>query len=264
MNEKVCSTCGELKGETEFYLDKRRGKRRTICKVCLRANSKTHPHRQTPERKAEDARKKGMRDCEYIPRTERLRIALERKAIRETERAERIANKQPPKPKQGSKAWYASLPKSETEAYRIEAKMQFRERYKNNTESERARVKRYKQANPHMRSTWDAKRLDRIEQSSDGSLTDAIMATMKDEATHCAYCEQPFLLSSKTIDHVVPLRRGGAHSIDNVVVACRSCNESKGIKTLDDWIGQTGAKPMTNTETKRYFPAFPEPRGLRT
>lgn len=31
-------------------------------------------------------------------------------------------------------------------------------------------------------------------------------------------------------DHVVPLSRGGPHAADNLTVACRRCNRSKGAK----------------------------------
>ena len=39
----------------------------------------------------------------------------------------------------------------------------------------------------------------------------------------CAYCGCP----PETMDHVVPLSRGGKHTKSNVVPACRSCNSSK-------------------------------------
>ena len=39
-----------------------------------------------------------------------------------------------------------------------------------------------------------------------------------------------------TIDHIVPLSDGGSHSLDNLCVACTSCNCSKGAKDLDEWI----------------------------
>jgi 5-methylcytosine-specific restriction endonuclease McrA len=41
----------------------------------------------------------------------------------------------------------------------------------------------------------------------------------------CAYCHRRRPL---TIDHVVPLSRGGAHTAANVVPACQSCNSRKG------------------------------------
>jgi 5-methylcytosine-specific restriction endonuclease McrA len=49
----------------------------------------------------------------------------------------------------------------------------------------------------------------------------------------CAYCgASPKVL---TQDRTVPVIRGGAHSIDNIVPACQPCNSSKGDKLLDEW-----------------------------
>lgn len=49
----------------------------------------------------------------------------------------------------------------------------------------------------------------------------------------CAYCGQrPVQIQ---MDHVVPLARGGAHSIGNILPACPPCNMSKGAKLLTEW-----------------------------
>lgn len=37
-----------------------------------------------------------------------------------------------------------------------------------------------------------------------------------------------------TLDHVIPLVRGGSHTMDNLRVACRSCNSKKGTKLLEE------------------------------
>jgi 5-methylcytosine-specific restriction endonuclease McrA len=49
----------------------------------------------------------------------------------------------------------------------------------------------------------------------------------------CAYCGKS--RQQLTMDHVVPLKLGGAHDVRNVVPACRRCNFSKGAKRLEDW-----------------------------
>lgn len=41
----------------------------------------------------------------------------------------------------------------------------------------------------------------------------------------CAYCGQQD--AALTIDHVMPLSRGGSHTPDNIVPACASCNSRK-------------------------------------
>lgn len=41
----------------------------------------------------------------------------------------------------------------------------------------------------------------------------------------CAYCQaKPVVI---TVDHVIPINRGGRHSIGNVLPACKSCNSAK-------------------------------------
>jgi hypothetical protein len=47
----------------------------------------------------------------------------------------------------------------------------------------------------------------------------------------CHYCTAPGI----TIDHVLPLVRGGTHYEGNLVPACLSCNSSKSGKTIIEW-----------------------------
>lgn len=48
----------------------------------------------------------------------------------------------------------------------------------------------------------------------------------------CAYC---LVAPGKTMDHVLPLSRGGVHAPHNVVPACKRCNCSKHNKLLSEW-----------------------------
>lgn len=52
----------------------------------------------------------------------------------------------------------------------------------------------------------------------------------------CQYCGGP----AETVDHVVPKSRGGVHSWENVVAACRNCNGKK----RDKLPLEAGLKPM--------------------
>jgi len=47
----------------------------------------------------------------------------------------------------------------------------------------------------------------------------------------CHYCGK----MATELDHVIPVSRGGRHEPENVVPACRSCNSSKGSKTVEEW-----------------------------
>lgn len=48
----------------------------------------------------------------------------------------------------------------------------------------------------------------------------------------CVYCHGPY----QELDHLVPLARGGPHSIDNLVPSCRSCNRRKQRRLPHEWL----------------------------
>jgi len=51
----------------------------------------------------------------------------------------------------------------------------------------------------------------------------------RDEGS-CQYCAGP----AENLDHIVPRSRGGSHTWENVVAACRRCNSRKGDRTPDE------------------------------
>ena len=48
----------------------------------------------------------------------------------------------------------------------------------------------------------------------------------------CFYCGSDNKL---TIDHIIPIVRGGQHSIGNILISCKTCNSQKGSKTIQEW-----------------------------
>lgn len=70
----------------------------------------------------------------------------------------------------------------------------------------------------------------------DGTLTPDVVRALFAAAAHCPYCGAPMPSRSKSLDHVVPRSRGGAHSVTNVVVCCRSCNSRKHARTPEEWL----------------------------
>lgn len=64
----------------------------------------------------------------------------------------------------------------------------------------------------------------------------------------CCYCQATmdfgptkghgFVPDRATIEHIVPLSRGGTHTWDNVCLACWQCNVRKNRRLVDEWRGE--------------------------
>lgn len=55
----------------------------------------------------------------------------------------------------------------------------------------------------------------------------------------CAWCHQP----GSTLEHVLPICWGGRTSLDNCVIACRSCNHSRNNALPSLFVSWTGMRP---------------------
>lgn len=50
----------------------------------------------------------------------------------------------------------------------------------------------------------------------------------------CQYCETELNESNETLDHVLPVSRGGKHEWTNLVACCRKCNAHKANRTPEE------------------------------
>lgn len=57
---------------------------------------------------------------------------------------------------------------------------------------------------------------------------------MGQDGACCQNCGSSDRLS---IDHILPLSRGGSDDPENLQVLCKSCNSSKGARTMEEWRG---------------------------
>lgn len=69
----------------------------------------------------------------------------------------------------------------------------------------------------------------------------------------CAYCRTAELLSASVfeIDHIIPYSADGPTSLDNLCLACSSCNNRKGIR-------QHAVDPLTNQVVPLFHPVKQE------
>lgn len=97
-----------------------------------------------------------------------------------------------------------------------------------------------RQGNEH--TAWDDKARDKYHRRRarmhGGRNGDPVLLTALAERDHgCPRCGQPIDLTltwphpmSRSIDHIVPLSRGGAHSPDNTQLMHLRCNTAKGAR----------------------------------
>lgn len=55
------------------------------------------------------------------------------------------------------------------------------------------------------------------------------------QTCRCHYCETPLRPADVTMDHIVPISRGGRSTKGNLVPACHSCNVEKRSLTPVEW-----------------------------
>ena len=92
----------------------------------------------------------------------------------------------------------------------------------------RAYLKAWHAANPDAKTASESKRRARKARSETNDLTAAQWRAIKQAFNNCcAYCGKPS--QRLTQDHITPLSKGGAHSLHNVIPACRSCNSRKNV-----------------------------------
>lgn len=104
-----------------------------------------------------------------------------------------------------------------------------RERYAADPERYLAANREWAKANPEKVSL--VHRVKRQRKRAAGNLTAADWrAVLKRYGTLCLCCGSS---EPPTIDHVIPLSRGGSNTVDNVQPLCNTCNMRKGTKTID-------------------------------
>lgn len=112
-----------------------------------------------------------------------------------------------------------------------ESRKEYRRRYREqNLEKVSKAVKDWYTKHPEKIDEYAKKRIQR-------KLQNGLFEISKKElkrlySSKCFYCGSSEFIQT---DHIIPLSKGGRHSIGNLIPACRKCNSSKGSKFLMEW-----------------------------
>ena len=103
--------------------------------------------------------------------------------------------------------------------------------YEAHREEGTACMKRWREVNPEKHAAQTQRRRARKAGATVEPFDERLV--WERDGRECAYCGST---ENLTLDHIVPLAKGGAHSPDNLCVLCKSCNSSKGMKNLGEWM----------------------------
>lgn len=75
----------------------------------------------------------------------------------------------------------------------------------------------------------------------------------------CGICGEFIPLNEFTIDHIIPISKGGTYDYDNLQCCCFKCNQLKSNETPDDFYGKmfialiNHAKQQNNKKMKKFL-----------
>lgn len=131
---------------------------------------------------------------------------------------------------QDNKERLRPIRKAYNEATKVERAARARIYHEANADRIRTYQREWLQSRPTYGAERAHKRRARLAANNVFLVTDKDMAQLY--ASPCFYCGSRDIIEA---DHVIPIHRGGTHSIGNLVPACRTCNRSKGSKTITEW-----------------------------
>jgi len=105
--------------------------------------------------------------------------------------------------------------------------------YAANSDKVKATVAAYRRANPDKKRYLDNRRRVRKANNGGSHTIEQRLAKFALLGNICFYCGEAKKL---TVDHKIPLARGGTDDIRNIVPACRSCNSSKNARTAKEYL----------------------------
>lgn len=277
--QKRCSKCGETKPTDAFYNSK--GRKDGLCpwcKACKRreydANAKKISEYRAANAEAIRAKERARHAAnpEANRARDRARHAANPEAMRAKDRAYRAANVEKLREynRKKNRAYYdanaeklreysrtyrvvnAEVIREKDRAYRVanqEIALEKERAYRAaNAESIREKQRAYSRANPDLFRIASQKRRARIK-GNGGAFTREELALMRlTQGGFCAYCQGQHDPDELTIDHIIPIDQGGRHEAANIVLACPTCNSSKGNRTPDQWVNRWYWRQRRDTE----------------
>ena len=205
---QVCIRCHEAKPIDDFRIRHKGNSvyREGSCKPCERDVQRKTRKEKSPPKRTDSSEEQHERNKQ---KAREWKLA-NRERVRENKRAWRQANKE-------------------------KVNQQKREKYQRDREKLIERTNEWVRANPEKaranKALHEARR-----KGAEGRYTAAdVKAILIRQNGLCVYCRCD-ISECYTVDHIVPLSRGGSNWVENIQLVCAPCNSSKNNRTHDEYI----------------------------
>jgi len=193
---RACQNCSEIKELSLFGIDRsKKTGYKSICLACIRARSNSRLDANHPRIETNTGLTRTQLNARWRERN--------------PERRKEISKKSRDKPEN----------KQKRAEHMREYRLRKPDSYRN-----------WKQKNPDKVSANYTRRRKHLVEGGLFLVTRKEMTRLY--SSSCAYCGETKDIQA---DHILPISRGGRHSIGNLIPACRLCNMSKGKKTNMEW-----------------------------
>lgn len=110
-------------------------------------------------------------------------------------------------------------------------------RHMKNRDRDNARLREWQAHHPEKNRLYVAKRraLEVAATANLQALEAFVEHTLSKKTAICYYCRRRTRISKIHFDHIIPLTKGGQHSVENLCVSCSLCNRSKHARLLPRW-----------------------------
>lgn len=96
----------------------------------------------------------------------------------------------------------------------------------------------YRKNHPELRGKYDRERRLRKFNALGNHTYEQWIARIEFYGWRCKYCKVQLDEKSLTMDHIIPLNKGGSNWASNLAPACKPCNSSKQDKKLNEFKGR--------------------------
>lgn len=223
---QICYVCKERKPLTRFYKDRNRKLgRNSICKQCQaikNAKYREEHKKEIAEYYMANRESEQKRNREYYCNHKDQKRIYNRKY--------RLDHK---KQLNAKRRQYRKCHKRE----RREESRKYRKNHKEHRSDYNREYYQTETGRLNHKMCKHRRRARKLAADGDGISAEQWQRILKSQKNKCNLCHKRFTKSrSATMDHIIPLSKGGTHSSVNIQALCGSCNSSKQAKIMKGFI----------------------------